>query len=133
MSLAKMSKESLSIQEQFEQFNKGAMHDEKMLFDQAIPERGDEEDVKDGSEEDLETGSNFSDVNPVEPYFTLLNCPDYFKIVCSTLDFDDQQLKPKPLNAKTLYIKKEGCIIYEEAANGGVDKDMENIEPHNQI
>lgn len=53
--------------------------------------------------------------------------------MCSTLDFDDQSLRPRPLNAKTLYIKKEGCVIYEEEAGLDVGKRMENIEPHNQI
>lgn len=108
-------------------------HKDDLLFGQAIPEDGDEEEVRDGSEEDAESGSNYSTGNPVEPYFTLLNCPDYFKIVCSTLDFDDQALKPKPLNGKTLIIKKEGCLIYEEDASGGVDEDLQNVEPHNQF
>ena len=70
--------------------------------------------------------------NPVEPYFTLLNCPDYFKIIFQTLDFDDSQLKPKALNSKTLYIKKEDCLIFEKA-DDEISHELESIEPHNQI
>lgn len=105
-------------------------------FHKAIMENGDENnsddelDVDEENEDDKKSTADGS--NQLEPYFTLLNCRDHFKIICQTLDFDDSQLKPKPLYGKTLYIKKEGCIIYEKD-DDDVSLDLESIEAHNQI
>lgn len=49
----------------------------------------------------------------IEPHFSLSCSQGVIKIRCTTLDFDDKELKPKPLNSQILVIDRQKAIISE--------------------
>lgn len=85
-------------------------------------------------EEEDDQGSEESDSNTFELGFKLYNHPEYFKITCNTLDFDQDKLKFKPLTSKALFIRKADCSMYQKQEESKEDeKEQENVEPHNQM
>jgi hypothetical protein len=50
-----------------------------------------------------------------------MNCKDRFKIICATLDFDDESEKPIPMREDALIIEKKGTVIYQQPRDESTD------------
>jgi len=59
--------------------------------------------------------NTFTSFKAIEPYFILVEDSDHFRILCTSLDFDDNAEEPVLLKEEVLIIKKDGCGIYERS------------------
>lgn len=51
-----------------------------------------------------------------EPYYTLVNEVDHFRVLCTTMD-DYNEL----MRSDVLIIQKKGCVMYQRGREGGDD------------